>query len=324
MISLSKYIRAKILKENKQQLNEAFKYFNALSFEVKDILLKYLKDYIGENSKIAIVPYEPTAIWDKLSNEIVAVNIRYGQDDLLLLYYKWSTLNIYAFNDYDELERKGSAIGIRMGKYFYGKPKTESGFIKLFNQIALNLSKVMEKPKKEILAKMNCQVIYADEEKEKKKAQHQQYRYNKNYIEKDGKEVLSNYGMKNVAIKDRLKNFIENKMKNITNINDIPRELDKMRKGFQFKLFGNIYLFQDISTTENYYKTPSISDMMQGNKAYIAFRRINYINENYVLPRYLTIELEMKNYQLIVGDKIFMGDDYNNLQPIEQVLSQYN
>lgn len=234
MFRLSTYVKKEI---KQQQLNEAFDSLGAVSDEIKSIILsKYgKKAFLGKKSYVKILPYEPEKMYDDLTKDgqILYVVLRYGQGDLAIFDEHWDGINsrtlsdLYTFYDND---------------FPFSKIKSASGFKKNCNDIVKFIVQKFGLKRKDVLAKFNFQVIYADTEMiDIQKARKER----KNKQELTVNNAISNYGM-NVDIKKRLKNYIENKIPNITDINNLPKDLKLFKDKFKFKIFNAVYEFDDI------------------------------------------------------------------------------
>lgn len=242
MFKLVNYVK----KELKQiQLNEAFKSLGALSDEVKNkITGKWNKHpELGENSKVELVKYDPSLVYNDMviDRTIVHAVLRYGQDDLVLFtrrdsyggdIYTITLSELYIMND---------------GDFNFSTIKSESGFKKNCNNVVKFIIEKTNLKRKDVLNKFNFQLVYSDLDKQQKHNDRRNMTNdNKLTIDRNNVSAISNYAMQNVDIQRRLKNYIENKIPNITDIKDLPRTISMFKENFQFKIFGNVYRFYAI------------------------------------------------------------------------------
>lgn len=303
MFSLVKYVK-KELKKN--QLNEAFDYFNALSDEVKRRITKSydMKGKVGKASKVEILPYNPEDIYDQLvSNKIVAAVLRYGQDDMLLFINKgYSGVDPERLDDLKELDIFDDDYRERFQLPNYIKSK--SGFKKICNNLCLLVVKMKLLKKKDVLLKMNFQIIHYDQSKNDIKMQRNiaRNKYNPT-ITRNGVTTPSNqmYDDKNnnhTKLMQRLKAFIENKIPNILDINDLPKDLNKLSdEKFQFKLMGDTYKYDSSEEVRGV-------KVLNGTPFGLVFECTNTYHQpnNPLLPKKIVFNVAYKNGQFNVVD----------------------
>lgn len=310
MFSLVKYVK-KELKKN--QLNEAFDYFNALSNEVKRRITRSydMKGKVGKASKVEILPYNPEDIYDKLvNNKIVAAVLRYGQDDMLLFIDKgYSGVDPERLDDLKELDIFDDNYRDRFQLPNY--IKSESGFKKICNNLCLLVVKMKSLKKKDVLLKMNFQIIHYDQSKQNIHMDRSiaRSKYNPT-ITRNGVTTPSNqmYDDKNnnhTKLMQRLKAFIENKIPNILDINDLPKDLNKLtNENFQFKLMGDTYKYNDSENVNGV-------ELLNGEPFGLIFECTNDYRKpnNPLLPQKIIFNVAYKNGQFNVVD-ILCTDNY--------------
>lgn len=298
MFSLVKYVKKEL---KKSQLNEAFDYFNALSDEVKRHILSYrTKNKVGKASEVEIKLYDPGYIYDLLKNNNIAIAVlRYGQDDMLLFKNEdYQGIDPEKLEDLKEMDIYDDDYSKRFQLPNY--IKSESGFVKVCNNLCLFISKMTGIKKKDVVLKMNFQVVYFDQSKNDIKMQRSisRSKYNPT-ITKNGVTTPSNQMYddpnsrydKHEKLKQRLKAYIESKIPNILDINNLPKDVSQLsNQEFQFKLMGDTY---------KYYTSERIDgvNILNGIPFGLDFQCTNQYNEpkNELLPRHIVFNVAYKN-----------------------------
>lgn len=327
MFSLVKYVKNEL---KKNQLNEAFDYFNALSDEVKGYITKNygMKREVGKASKVEILPYNPEGIYGKLVNNKIAVAVlRYGQDDMILFSTDYSGIQPERLSDliYMDPKRNNYAEQFQLPNHI----KSESGFKNICNKLCLFITKINELKKKDVLLKMNFQVIHYDQSKHDIRVQRNIARDNyKPTITRNGvttpsnqmyDDYSNNYGNKHTKLMQRLKEFIENKIPNILDIKDLPKDVNQLStKDFQFKFLGDTYKYHDSSRIDAIYVT-------QGNPFYFLFSCTNnyYQPKNPLLPKSIIFKIVFKNNKFEVIDVLASDNTYISSSQTEPSLSEF-
>lgn len=312
MFRLSQYVQ----KEIKQQpLYEAYTYFNALSNEVKDYIL-FNKNYIqndnslSQNSKVTIMPYSDVAEITQMlfGGKILFLILRYGAEDLWISFQSsfWrKTVQTKKLSDMKDI------MNDYEGTFNYpDSPQSASAYVKFCNNIALFLSKALNKPKKNIIARMSFQAVMADDERT---IQHQNRIIQKradSTITKNGITTPSNDNLNSYySLQKRLKAYIESKVKNITNPKDLPTDLGQLlSKKFQFKLLGSVYVLYSSDRID-------IRDLLNGSTFKISFIQDKYNNHDFsetLTPNYILFFFHYVNGKFELKSIKATSDSYIN------------
>lgn len=126
--------------------------------------------------------------------------------------------------------------------------------------------------------------------------------------------------MESGTLKQRLKDFLENRLPNYNDISQLPKDMKLFKENTQFKLFGCVYKFEG-------YNSSSLKKLLLNKTGYINFEneyRYNYKDHFNEYPKDIVFEIGLNNqYQLYVKNIYFYaGSNYSysidELQPIEQ------
>ena len=325
MIRMTKLINKKFLKEDWGNLI-------AVSSEIRNLLSHRADKRFGNTSKVQIVKEPIQTIYNdyiinNLGNRekrnILAIKIRYSQDDIILL---WS-------RDYDDMEIQITDLKFlreinddldRDDRFITPNTfKSESGCIKLYNGLINFLFKLSSQPefsfipnnKKEIINKINFQIIYQDTARIDKRASRYQQGEEKYTATVNNISTPSNKTLKSNNLSDRLKKYLENKLPKYDNINKIPLEIKNMNENYQFKLFNCVY---------KYYGS-QMRDILNNKVGYIIFMNENRWEQGFRhYPTNIVFQIKLDNsYTLSVTNVFFSpSNDYNwkidELQPIDK------
>lgn len=296
-------IRKSILLENWGNLN-------AVSDEVKRNIFRdwSFKSKLGRNSSVEIVKGDGYTLYNLLHKEHIGIVIRYGQDDLFMIIENYrNNWNIRELNDYDFMVHD---LNYNEKMDIPNVIKSESGMVKFFNNIVKFLSSHLGKDKKEIVSKMNFQVIYADKEKQQKQNERRNQKDMNTTVTKNNVTTPSNAMLNKDSLRHRLKAFIDNKLPQFTDVNNIPQELEFVQKNVKFKIFGEVYY-----NSFYYSLDSSINDLMKGKPVYLTFRKESYRNEQ-TFPKVIAFEIKLFNNQIKVTNVYGLGDS-KDLRPLE-------
>ena len=340
MISMTKIFK-------KQMLNEDWDNLITVNPFIRDrIIHNYdTKDYFGKNSIVKIVKTKPNEIYSLFGNnnseskqnenKLLAIVIRYNQLDLCFIISNSYYNNTYSIVKTPEFDYINDRLIYENKCNLSSSFKSESGFVKLYNTLVSWLSKLstynpdefgnFPSSKTEILKKMNFQLIFSDAEKMKKKQNRFNQKHSHPYnVTVNNVTTPSNYTLKNVSLKDRLAKYIENKLPQYMDGNEIPKEMKNMNKNYQFKLFGCVYKFDG----------SNLSNIFIKKYGYVEFKKKYYYNYdsdydekfNYY-PRFILFKIGLNNdYQLYVQDiLVYSGNNSyswheQDLEPIDNFL----
>ena len=275
---------------------------NAVSDEVKRNIFRdwSFKSKLGRNSSVEIVKGDGYTLYNLLHKEHIGIVIRYGQDDLFMIIENYSNnWNIRELNDYDYMVHD---LNYHEKMDIPTVIKSESGMVKFFNNIVKFLSSHLGKDKKEIVSKMNFQVIYADKEKHQKQNERRNQKNMNTSVTKNNVTTPSNAMLNKDYLRHRLKAFIDNKLPQFTDVNNIPQELEFVQKNVKFKIFGEVYY-----NSFYYSLDSSIYDLMKGKPVYLTFRKESYRNEQ-TFPKVIAFEIKLFNNQIKVTNVYGLGD----------------
>lgn len=279
--------------------------------------IKYLgKEGAGENSKVEILKDTPENIFNLLMKDrnnnrnIIIAIVRYGQDDLFLLEPYWSDISVRGLVDWDDIvddynwnERPNIQSNI----------KAASGLKRFINNVASFLSLHFETKrkkiisKKDILSKINYQIIYKDEEREKTKSKRLLDKKNNKTVTRNNITTPSNSSMGKSELKDRLKDFILSKLPKYDNPDDLPKGIEFLNSKTKFKLMGCPYTFDEYNSTKADY-----NDLLNGGLMYFAFENEKRYDSESIFgkyPRFIIFVIKMnKSFTLYVSDIYFAGN----------------
>lgn len=326
MIRLSNLFKKTILQEDWGNLN-------SVDPEIRDILSRRNSYKIGKNSKVQILRTSAKELFqlmtkgeDNNDDSIVAVIIRYGQEDLVMLkndsYHYKIEINIMKLRDLDNFETTETVPIIRN---LASTIKSESGMVKLCNSLInmiYNLSTnedydYIPHDKKEIAKKFNFQIIYKDEEKENIQNSRRKRNNNKSVATVNNVKTPSNYAMVSRTLKNRLEDFLNNRLPQFDENKQLPKDMSFIKKDTKFKLFGAVYKYDDTS----------MRNIFSEGIGWVSFiNDSRYENQFTEYPRYIVFKIGINNnYQLFVSDILYYANaDYYNyqiedLKPIEEL-----
>lgn len=324
MVNIKKIFNKEILKEDWGDLV-------SISSEVRRKLKYKFKDSFGKNSKVKILHLTGKELYQLLITDksVLAVIIRYGQEDLAFLKNdssSWKTeIDVDSLEGIEEINNDlDYSARLSVSRTF----KSESGCIKLCNDIINFLFKLSSSDyfsyipnnKQEIAKKINFQVIYVDEEKKKLQQQRNLNSQSNKTVTVNNITTPSNKTFESNTLKSRLKEFIQNKLPQYEDVNQLPKDMNLFKENTQFKLFGCVYKFEG-------YNSSSLKKLLLNKTGYINFEneyRYNYENHFNEYPKDIVFEIGLNNqYQLYVKNIYFYaGSSYSysidELQPIEQ------
>lgn len=297
-------------------LFEDFGNLRALSSEVLKAVVSnsssygHLKD-LGKDSKVLVTRESPDEIYNHYTNKNNSesakfIVVRYGQDDLFLLTPNWDGLRVRSLSDFDYMLRQYSWSD---QPQLQSTIKSASGFKTFISKAATFLLKYYTEKttkilsKKEILSKINYQLIFADEERFKIKKDRRDRQNIENTVVKNGVSTPSVASMNKDSLKNRLKEFILNKLPQYNDTNDLPRTMEFLNPNTRFKLMGCPYKYSEYGSSRIDW-----SDLLKGGKAIVAFENEKPYDQNYDrFPRYIafTIALRTDNYQLYIDNVYF-------------------
>ena len=307
MIRMTKLINKKFLKEDWGNLI-------AVNSEIRDFLSHQYDKKFGNTSKVQIVKEPIQTIYNdyiinNLGNRekrnILAINIRYSQDDIILL---WS-------RNYDDMEIQVKDLKFlreinddldRNDRFITPNTfKSESGCIKLYNGLINFLFKLSSQPefsfipnnKKEIINKINFQIIYQDTARIDKITSRYQQGEEKYTATVNNISTPSNKTLLSKNLYTRLKKYLEDKLPKFTDVSQIPLEIKNMNKKYQFKLFNCVYKYDD----------SYLSSILSEKIGYITFENeYRYENGFRHYPRYIIFIIGLNNtFSLYVKDVKF-------------------
>lgn len=182
-----------------------------------------------------------------------------------------------------------------------GKVKSESGFIKLCNNLINHLLKLSEHErysnmfpnnKKQIAEKINFQIIYADKIKKDKRNRRIDDKKINNRVVVNNIDTLSNSIMGKENIKRRLEQYIISKLPRYTDINQIPKDMKLLKDGTRFKLNGTLYEYYG----EEYgIDNPTPSEVIMNNKPFKLVFKKDYWNDRTDNPAYIVFYIQLVN-----------------------------
>lgn len=307
------------LLENKGNLS-------ALSNEVfKRITNNYdTKGKIGENSKIIVIKNDLEQVFRLMNNREVLMGVlRYGQDDLFLLKDNYDGIKIVELNEYEYLTND---ISWRDRPNLQSTIKSVSGMKTFVSNLSSFITNEINKnnkkkiTKKDVIAKINFQLIYQDETRKSVSGERitnrGKFLGTTNKKTYDHKKVHGSvYDSRDkdyykASLKERLKEFILEKLPKYDNPEELPKKLDFLRKDTQFKLMGCVYAFDKYAS-----KDINFVDLVNNKPAYFCFENQKRYDDEYkIYPRYIVFEirLNIENYQLYVSEVMFdTVDEYS-------------
>jgi hypothetical protein len=305
-----------------KQLDEDFDQFNRLTPEEKRYIFNRGKGKIGKASKVAVLPYDPSDVYnneiekEKRDNKgVVAVFLTYKNHSIFSYRFDYSryAIDLTAYGD-DLAAKYNKQTGKKFDEYV--GVKSLSGFTKLCNNVALMLTAVLGLKKNDVTKNMRFLAVYEDTEM--RKIHQSRYIPNKKTVTVNGITTPSDQELESGvdSIKQRLKDFVNNKIKNITDFKDLPRKMEELNKdGQQLKIRGFIYKFDDLfgsfSNLFNnsprlvgvHYKlekvSPEFTNLFDGAHSRYADK-----------PENLFFTFKLIDNHLEVGDIYVSGDDY--------------
>ena len=303
MIRMTKVINRELLKEDWGKLI-------VLSDEVRNRLIydfngRYssLRQF-GKDSDVKIFRTSAKDMYDTFfgNEDILAVVIRYGQEDMI---YIENEVNTYRteyeprkIGFFDDLE---DSLSWSERWDLPGKVKSESGFIKLCNNLINHLLKLSEHErysnmfpnnKKQIAEKINFQIIYADKIKIDKRNRRIDDKKINNRVVVNNIDTLSNSIMGKENIKRRLEQYIISKLPRYTDINQIPKDMKLLKSGTRFKLNGTLYEYYG----EEYgIDNPKPSEVIMSNKPFKLVFKKDYWNDRTDNPAYIVFYIQLVN-----------------------------
>lgn len=311
----------------------------ALSSEVLKILMNNydrMDKHIGRNSKVEIIR-DPEKAY-KIINEpnCVLMVLRYGQDDLFAFKKNWDGFNVRELDDYDDMIRD---LSWSERPNLQSTIKSVSGIKSFISKLAtfiVNRYSTDDKKlvKKNVVAKMNFQVIYEDAEREKTKAERNKSRgnllrvadrksthYLNNKVHGSVYDPRSSKDFKD-SLKYRLKEFITNKLPKFDDPNNLPKDLKFLKPDTRFKLMGCPYHYDSYGSSSS-----DVSSIINENKPMLfAFENEKRYEEDYrYYPRHIVFVVRMnENYQLYVSSIYYdAGNDFrinpDNLRDINTI-----
>ena len=303
MIRMTKIIDKELLKEDWGKLI-------VLSDEVRNRLQMDFSDrysslrQFGKDSDVKIFRTSAKDMYNTFfgNEEIIAIVIRYGQEDMI---YIENDVNTYRteyeprkIGFFDDLE---DSLSWTERWDLPGKVKSESGFVKLCNNLINHLLKLSEHErysnmfpnnKKQIAEKINFQVIYADKiKKDKRNRRIDNKKINDRVVVNDV-DTLSNSIMGKENIKRRLEQYIISKLPRYTDINQIPKDMKLLKDGTRFKLNGTLYEYRG----EEYgISNPKPSEVIMNNKPFKLVFGKDYWNDRTDNPAYIVFYIQLVN-----------------------------
>ena len=326
MIRLSNLFKKTILQEDWGNLN-------SVDPNIRDILSRRHSYKIGKNSKVQILRTSAKELFQLMTkgkninddDNMIAVIIRYGQEDLVMLENDSSSyridIEIMKLRDLDNFETNETVPIIRN---LSSTIKSESGMVKLCNSLInmiYNLSTnedydYIPHDKKEIAKKFNFQIIYKDEEKGKIQNSRRKRDSNKYVATVNNVKTPSNYAMVSGTLKKRLEDFLNNRLPQFDENKQIPKDISFIKEGTKFKLFGAVYKYDDTS----------MRNILSKGIGWVSFiNDSRYENQFTEYPRYIVFKIGINNnYQLFVSDIFcYIGNSYGyeieKLNPIEEL-----
>lgn len=330
MIRMIKLVNQKPL--HKQIIQEDWGKLIVLDKNVRNILSRWntSSSDLGKDAEVKVVQTSGKELWSILNEDnILGVVIRYKQDSLILITNNYS--NEFKIRELADLEDINSNITYYENRLSVPRTfKSESGCVKLCNSIikflaslsSVNPDEFSDIPNttKEIASKINFQIVYKDLERNKKQAERKKLSSYKNTVNRNNISTPSNYAMESGTLKQRLKDFLENRLPNYNDISQLPKDMKLFKENTQFKLFGCVYKFEG-------YNSSSLKKLLLNKTGYINFEneyRYNYKDHFNEYPKDIVFEIGLNNqYQLYVKNIYFYaGSNYSysidELQPIEQ------
>lgn len=301
MIRMTKLFDREILKEDWGKLI-------VLSDEVRNRLrTDYSERYstlrqFGTNSDVKIFRTSAKDMYNTFfgNEEILAIVIRYGQEDLI---YIENEVNSYRteyepkkIGFFDDIE---DSLAWSERCDLPNKIKSESGFVKLCNNLINHLLKLSEQErfsnifpnnKKQIIEKINFQVIYEDKiKKENRKKRNDSKNFDKRVVV-NNVDTLSNSFMGKEFFKQRLEQYIISKLPRYTDINQIPKDMKLLKDGTRFKLNGTLYEYRG----EEYgIGNPKPSEVIMNNEPFKLVFGKDYWNDRTDNPAYIVFYIQL-------------------------------
>jgi len=291
---------------------------------------------IGKNSKIEVIR-EPEKVFDLLkNNKVLLVVLRYGQDDLFTFERNWDGFRVSSLRDWEGLEN-GLSWSERPNlqstiKSLSGVKSFITNVVKfIIKRLSTDEKKLV---RKDVAPKINFQVIYEDEERNKIQSKRINDRgrnlyptdrgskkYNNDKIHGSIRDNRTDKDYRN-SLKERLKEYITNKLPKFDNPNDLPRDMKFLKPDTRFKLMGCPYKYDDYASSNI-----SIEKFLDENKPiYFSFINEKKYDEVYgKYPRFILFVVRMnENYQLYVSTVLFdTVDEYKpsaeNLRDISEI-----
>lgn len=335
MIRMSKLINKKFLKEDWGDLI-------AISPSIRSLLksrfgTRYSNKAFGKNSTVKVLHLSGKELYELLTagedngrnNDIVSVVIRYGQQDMILLFNNSSSwqveIDVNKADDLDDIcDKLPWSERISLPNTF----KSESGCVKLCNNLINFLYGISQlddfsyipHDKKAIAQKINFQVIYSDKDKVAIQQNREKLKNNNYYATVNNIRTPSNTTLLQKDLKLRLKNYIQSKLPQYDDVSKLPKDMKLFKENSQFKLFGCVYKYDNSET--------KLKNLFNTQKGYVAFENEFRYQSNifHSYPRYIIFEIILNNqYQLSVGDIFFNTDtsrytiDLDDLHPINEL-----
>jgi hypothetical protein len=217
----------------------------------------------------------------------------------------------YSLGDFgnDIVSQYQELSGKRVDTYTHFK--SSSGFEKLCNSYALMISKVLDLKKPNVVKNLRFHVVYADESRD---LIHNQRRNNKNILNPtvtvNGITTPSDQNLESgtVAIKDRLKAYLNSKLKDITSLQDLPRTIEELNKeNNKIKVGGSVYTFDKLvgSFSSLFNKKNMVGVIYRLDKPNPAYGKIDYAINT---PRTLFFSFKLANNS-IEADNVYISSD---------------
>lgn len=200
------------------------------------------KTGLGRNSKVEIVKnvLDISHVYTQLLKYGLFCILRYNQDDLIVFESRYDEIAPIQLADYDAL--------IDDLKY-HERPnlqrtiKSTSGLTKYVSEIIKFLMKIYNKKKDEILARMDFQIVYPDEERKEKSTQRIEDRAFHQDVIHNGHKTPSNTNLNRSGLLNRLKTYLENKLITFSSASELPKDLVFLNPKTKFKFMNNVFIF---------------------------------------------------------------------------------
>lgn len=270
---------------------------------------------LGRNSKVEIVKnvLDISHVYTQLSNNGSFCILRYNQDDLILFENDYDEIKPIQLADYDVLID---------GLNYLERPnlqrtiKTTSGLTKYVSEIIKFLIKTYNKKKDEILARMDFQIVYPDEERKEKSTQRVKDRAFHHDVIHNGHKTPPNTNLNRSGLLNRLKTYLENKMITFSSSSELPKDLVFLNPKTKFKFMNNVFIFGGAVYNSN------MDNFLSGEPIYYYFYNEQSYSSNARIYS-IIYELILDGSTLKVGNIYFSKDrtpSKNDLKTLDEIL----